>query len=76
MTKKEPKNSAAELLEHRGLRRRALLKQMGAATGIAAVAGWAADRLFFRRAMNVNAAMKSVGVLTFQSTQPNDARNH
>src|SRR5206468_12294039 len=42
----------------------------------AAVAGWAADRLLFRRAMNVNAATKSVSVLTFEAAQPEDACNH
>jgi len=39
----------------------------------AAVAGWAADEVFHRRAVDVNVAAEGVGVLELRAAQPEDA---
>src|SRR5215211_2059146 len=42
----------------------------------ATVAGWTADVLLLRRAMNVNATLKGMRVLSLESAQPDDSRGH
>jgi hypothetical protein len=56
-----------------------LIVQHGDVAGLhsyAAVAGWTSDCLFFRCAVNVDTAMKSLRVLRFKAAQPDDPRGH